>query len=96
MHKINCLLFHILQEILNYYEVVRSQFPQSFVRGSTFDNFVSDVIPIKSRLPKVTQEIGDTWIEGIASDPWKVARMRTFMKLWSECLRNNGNIKFSE
>ncbi|CAE1326482.1 unnamed protein product [Acanthosepion pharaonis] len=42
-----------LQEILNYYEVVRSQFPQSFVRGSTFDNFVSDVIPIKSRLPKL-------------------------------------------
>jgi len=32
------------------------------------------VEPYRERLPIVTQEIGDTWISGVPSDPLKVAR----------------------
>ena len=37
--------------------------------------------PYHSKLPVVTQEIGDTWIYGCASDPLKVARYREVARL---------------
>ena len=35
----------------------------------------------RDRLPVVTEEIGDTWIYGCASDPLKVARYREITRL---------------
>jgi hypothetical protein len=34
----------------------------------------------RAQLPVVTSEIGDTWIHGIASDPYKTAAMRVLMR----------------
>ena len=42
--------------------------------------------PYRARLPIVTQEIGDTWVYGIASDPVKVARYREMARLRQEWL----------
>ena len=37
-------------------------------------------------LPNVTNEIGDTWIQGIASDPVKSAEFRAVARVIEECL----------
>lgn len=72
-------------EILNYYEIMRKEFPGAKVKASTFDEFFEAVQPIKSQLPVVTKEIGDTWIQGIASDPNKMSRYRAFISALSSC-----------
>ena len=41
----------------------------------------SAIQPHRGKLPVVTQEIGDTWIYGVASDPLKVARYRELSRL---------------
>ena len=48
--------------------------------------------PIAAALPVVTQEIGDTWIHGIGSDPIKVARYREVSSLRNEWIAN-GKLK---
>jgi hypothetical protein len=40
----------------------------------------------KSDLPVVTQEISDTWIQGIASDPRKSAEYRAVSRVLSNCV----------
>ncbi|XP_021341777.1 uncharacterized protein LOC110442470 [Mizuhopecten yessoensis] len=74
-----------IQEILNYYEIMRKEFPGAKIKASTFDEFFEAVQPIKSQLPVVTKEIGDTWIQGIASDPKKMAKYRAFTSSLSSC-----------
>ena len=39
------------------------------------------IAPHRDALPVVTEEIGDTWIYGVASDPLKVARYREVSRL---------------
>jgi Domain of unknown function (DUF5054) len=46
------------------------------------------VEPHRRHLPVVTQEIGDTWIYGVASDPRKVARYLEVARLRSEWIRS--------
>ena len=40
-------------------------------------------------LPEYTNEMGDTWIHGVGSDPLKVARWRAVCRLRSACLRDS-------
>lgn len=40
-------------------------------------------------MPVVEDEIGDSWIHGVATDPFKVAALRTLCKLKTEWLKEN-------
>ncbi|KAK6192649.1 hypothetical protein SNE40_004086 [Patella caerulea] len=77
-----------VQEVLTSYEVVRGQFPGAYVQASTFEDFVGAAQRIKDKLPVVDKEIGDTWIQGISSDPNKVAQMRAFFRARTDCLES--------
>ncbi len=59
---------------------VRTAHPGAEVVAGTLDEFARALEPIRSRLPVVTAEIGDTWIHGVASDPWKIARYRALLE----------------
>ncbi|XP_060069747.1 uncharacterized protein LOC132549797 [Ylistrum balloti] len=74
-----------IQDILNYYEIMRKEFPGAKIKASTFDEFFEAVQPIKNQLPVISKEVGDTWIQGIASDPNKMAKYRAFTKSLSSC-----------
>ena len=76
------------QEIINYYEILRVQFPGAKIFASTFENYVEALQPIKDRLPVVTKEISDTWIQGIASDPRKIAEMKVASSQMDACLKS--------
>jgi hypothetical protein len=54
--------------------------------ASSFDNFVKQLETVKDRLPVVTAEFGDTWINGISSDPWKMAVFREISRLRADCV----------
>ena len=73
---------HSVEQVLDIYSKVRQGFPDAAIVASTLDDFITEleaVLP-KLDLPVVTQEIGDTWIYGIGSDPGKVSEYRSLLR----------------
>lgn len=56
------------------------------VQGSTLDDFVSALKASPTTFEPVTQEIGDTWIMGVQSDPKKTAMYRAFVRAFADCI----------
>lgn len=69
------------EEVRRIFARLRDEFPGKRVVASTLDDFARSLRGVKDSLPVVTSEIGDTWIQGAASDPRKVARYRTLSRL---------------
>jgi len=84
---------HSVEEIRTNYSGLRKSFPNAQVTASNLTGIANAVEPYRERLPVVTQEIGDTWIYGVASDPLKVARYREVARLRREWI---GSRKFQE
>jgi hypothetical protein len=78
---------HNVDQVLDIFERLQTDFPDATeIAASTFDAFLEDVEATMadgtlSDLPVVTQEIGDTWIYGVASDPAKTAEYRALLRL---------------
>jgi Domain of unknown function (DUF5054) len=83
---------HTLDEIHSIHAQLRKQFPQATIRAANLTDIANAVQPYRSALPVVTQEIGDTWIYGIASDPLKLARYREILRRRTNWL-NQGKLK---
>ena len=79
---------HTLEEIGKIYAELRRQFPNASIRASNLTDIANAVEPHKSALPVLTQEIGDTWIYGVSSDPVKLARYREVLRLRTEWIRD--------
>ena len=78
---------HTIGEIHQIYTDLRKQFPDATVIATDLTKIANAVIPYRSQLPVITQEIGDTWIYGAASDPLKVVRYREIARLRQEWIR---------
>ena len=66
------------------YTRLRQQFPGATVTAATLSDVAAALAPARDKLPVVTDEIGDTWIYGIPSDPPKVARYREAARMRQE------------
>ncbi|WP_131993690.1 DUF5054 domain-containing protein [Acidipila rosea] len=75
---------HTPEEIAKIYARLRQQFPGAEVRAASLTEIANAIAPYRSGLPVVQQEIGDTWIYGVSSDPVKVARYREVARLRRE------------
>ena len=72
---------HKPEEIVKICGDLKSQFPNARVLPTNLTEIANAVEPYRSNLPVVTQEIGDTWIYGVSSDPLKVVRYREVARL---------------
>ena len=72
---------HTVEEIQQIYAELRQQFPAATIQAANLTEIANAVEPFHANLPVVTQEIGDTWIHGVASDPVKLARIRELVRL---------------
>jgi len=72
---------HTAQEVRDTYTFLRTRFPSAQVIPTSLTEIANKVEPYSEALPVVTQEIGDTWIHGIASDPLKTAAFREIARL---------------
>jgi hypothetical protein len=79
---------HTIEEIRGIYARLRKQFPNAAVAASNLTDIANAIEPYRGRLPVVTEEIGDTWIYGVPSDPLKVARYLEVARLRSEWIGN--------
>ncbi len=75
---------HSMEEIRTIYADLRKQFPGASITASNLSEIANAVAPYRDQLPVVTQEVGDTWIHGVPSDPVKVARYREVARLRQE------------
>lgn len=66
------------------YQKLQERFPEAELVVSSMDEFAKLLRDIQDELPVVTAEIGDTWIQGIGTDPTKVRQYRALLPFASE------------
>lgn len=81
-----------VEQVRAAYAHLREALPGAEVVASTMDAFARRLLAVKAHLPVLTQEIGDTWIHGVGTDPQKVSQFRELLRLrriWLEDGRIN-------
>lgn len=68
-------------EVCAVYKRLHEEFPGARILASDLSSYAEAVLRRASDFPLVTQEIGDTWIHGVGSDPAKVAGYRLLLAL---------------
>lgn len=69
-------------QVAEVWRSLRREIPGADIRASTLDAFGTALWDRRESLPVVTEEIGDSWIHGAASDPVKLARFRALQRLY--------------
>ena len=77
---------HTEKEVKAYYAALLNRFPGARIVAANLSTIAEALRDVRGSLPVVTQEMGDTWIYGPASDPGKVARYRELCRLRGEWL----------
>lgn len=71
---------------------IQKEFPDYEVCAGTLDEFAECIWRVKDKLPVFDGEIGDTWIHGSATDPYKSASLRELISLKKKFLKD-GSMK---
>ncbi|MHA0857264.1 DUF5054 domain-containing protein [Paenibacillus sp. CMAA1364] len=83
------------QQIVSEFDQLRTTYPNAVIRASTLDCFAEKVWAIRETFPVVEEEIGDSWIHGASSDPFKLSAYRALLRLKSKWLVD-GSLKVSD
>lgn len=65
-------------------ERLKEKYPGAEIVSGTMDEFAEIVWAHRDELPVVTEELGDTWIHGVATDPYKTAAYYELLRLRDE------------
>lgn len=69
------------EDTIKAYEKVCALYPDYDVQAGRMDDYADAIWEKRSSLPVVTSEIGDTWIHGAATDPYKSACLRELIRI---------------
>ncbi|KZK97796.1 hypothetical protein PsAD5_02031 [Pseudovibrio sp. Ad5] len=69
-------------QTVNVYRAMERQYPDYQIKAATLDEFAEVLWPHRESFPVVTQEIGDSWIHGSATDPVKSAQYRALQRVY--------------
>jgi hypothetical protein len=86
---------HTLEEIKDSYRQLHAIYPSAQIMPTNLSVIADALEPLRPKLPVVIQEMGDTWIYGVGSDPGKVARYRELCRLRNEWLLK-GSFKWGD
>ncbi len=78
--------------VLKNIEKISKKYPDCEVLAGTLDDYAEKIWRVRDKLPVITSEIGDSWIHGSASDPYKSGALRTLIYYKNEWL-NDGTLK---
>lgn len=76
------------EDVLEKLEALEHTYPNARVEASTLDAYAERLWERRKELPVIREEIGDTWIHGIASDPVKVRKLRRLLDLKNQWKQN--------
>lgn len=75
------------KKTLKNFEKIRKKYKDYNVVAGTLDDIAEKLWAIKDNLPVVKEEIGDTWIHGVSSDPYKYGAIKMLEDMRNEWLR---------
>lgn len=75
-------------QVKDVYREFEKRFPGANLFASTLSDFAAHIATVRDTLPVVKEEIGDTWIHGVGSDPIKVSRFRELLRLRTQWLES--------
>ena len=78
-----------VDEIEGNFAILQAQFPNAELVASSFDTFYEEVLSHVQEVQPFSMEIGDTWLQGIQSDPRKTAEYRAMETAYSRCIRSD-------
>ncbi len=84
------------EKVLAHFEEIRKEYPGYEVTAGTMDDFADVIWEVRDRLPVFEGEMGDTWIHGAATDPYKSASLRTLINLKNKWLMDGSISRESE
>lgn len=84
------------QKVLDHFDEIQQQYPGYEITASTMDDFADIIWEVREKLPVFEGEMGDTWIHGSATDPYKSAALRTLINLKNQWLESGGLNRESE
>ncbi len=70
---------------------IAASYPNAKIVASTMDEYAKVLWEYRDKLPVVREEIGDTWIHGVGSDPLKITRYKELIRL-KEIWKKQGRI----
>lgn len=71
-----------VEQIRKVYSDLHAQYPEAELTAGTLEDVAGEALKQKN-LPVITQEIGDSWIHGIGTDPRKMNQFRGLLRLQS-------------
>ncbi len=74
------------QKVLDKINKIQSEYPDYEITAGTIDDFAEVIWEVREKLPIFTGEMGDSWIHGSATDPYKSASLRTLINLKNQWL----------
>lgn len=69
------------EKVLAHFDDIQKQYPDYEITAGTIDDFADVIWEVREKLPVFEGEMGDSWIHGSATDPYKSACLRTLMSL---------------
>jgi hypothetical protein len=70
-----------VSEVKEIYAQCSELFPNADISAGFMDSLAEKIYTNREKFPLVTQEIGDTWIHGIGSDPKKTSQFRELLRM---------------
>ncbi len=84
------------QKVLDHFDEIQKQYPGYEITAGTMDDFADIIWEVRDKLPVFEGEMGDTWIHGSATDPYKSAALRTLIILKNQWLEEGSLERKSE
>lgn len=69
------------QKTIEHFEKIKKKYKGYNVVAGTLDDIAEKLWQVKDKLPVITQEIGDSWIHGASSDPYKYGALKMLCDL---------------
>lgn len=91
----NCGPVNLEQARENYIKY-STKYPDAKVIASGLDEIAAELWEVRHTLPIVTSEIGDSWIHGSTTDPFKAAALRELMALKRNWMKEKSMIEGSK
>ena len=80
------------EKVLAHFDDIQKAYPGYEITAGTIDDFADVIWEVREKLPVFEGEMGDSWIHGAGTDPFKSASLRTLMNLKSKWL-SDGSMK---
>ena len=84
------------EQVMENLRAIQQKYPDYEIEAARLDDYAKALLKVKDKLPVIDSEIGDSWIHGAATDPYKAASLRALIGLKQKWLENKTLEKDSE